>query len=204
MAVLLADLVADLKASLGEAARRFAEPADADFVRHLRAASLDFGRVAPVTMVGSLSLDAGVSDYPQPAGFVRFKLSLWERSQTRTPKPWEASWCGPFPQVRAAEGMLILTPAPTGKQIAVLGGTYRFYYYAGLVISDTESTVQEADRGLLLLRAQAEAMRELAMRDSVRPVKLHDGFSGMAKSGTPAALAKDFLAEFERLLGARL
>ena len=33
MAVLLADLVADLKASLGEAARRFAEPADADFVR---------------------------------------------------------------------------------------------------------------------------------------------------------------------------
>ena len=203
MAVSLAALVADLKASLGDAASRFQAPDDADFVRHLRAAGLDFGRVAPVTLMGSLALEVGVDDYPAPADFVRFKLSTWERSQARSPKPWEKSWCGPFPRVTAADGRLVLTPAPTAQQVAVLGSEYRFFYFAGLAVSADQSTVQEADRGLLILRAQAEAMRELAMRESMRPGKMADGVSGMAKASTPAGLAQAFLAEWEAKMRAR-
>ena len=199
MAVALADLVQDLKDSLRQAWEAFNAPADADWIRHLRAAALDFGRVRPVTLMGSLPLEVGVSDYPAPADFVRFKLSLWESSQTRSPKPWEKAWCGPFPRVTAGDGRLYLTPAPTAQQVAVLGREFRFFYFAGLVVSPTESTVQEADRGLLILRAQAEAMRELAMRSVTRPVATRDGYSGTPREGSPAVLAREFLAEFERV-----
>ena len=57
--------------------------------------------------------------------------------------------------------------------------------------------MQEDDRGLLVLRAQAEAMRELAMREAMRPGKMADGVSGVAKASTPAGLAQAFLAEWE-------
>jgi hypothetical protein len=198
MAVLLADLVQDLKGSLKDAWNAFDAPDNADWVRHLTAAAQDFGRVRPATMAGSLSLEEGVSDYPAPAGFVRFKLSLWSSSQTRTPKPWEKTWCGPFPRVHVADGLLVLDPAPTAQQIAILGSEYRFFYYAGLVVGAAESTVQESERGLLILRAQAEAMRELAMRGVTRPTSTRDGYSGTPREGSPAVLAREFLAEFER------
>ncbi len=203
MGVALADLVQDLKESLRSAWDAFNAPADADWIRHLRAAALDFGRVRPVTMMGFLSLEEGVSDYPAPDGFVRFKLSLWEQPQTRSPRPWEKTWCGPFPRVTAADGRLYLSPAPTSQQIGVLGSEYRFFYFAGLVVSPSASTVQEADRGLLILRAQAEAMRELAMRSATRPISTRDGYSGLPREGSPAVLAKEFLAEFERLAALR-
>ena len=121
------------------------------------------------------------------------------RLTTRSPKPWEKTWCGPFPRVTAGDGRLYLTPAPTAQQVAVLGREFRFFYFAGLVVSPTESTVQEADRGLLILRAQAEAMRELAMRSVTRPVATRDGYSGTPREGSPAVLAREFLAEFERV-----
>lgn len=203
MAVQLADLVLDLKNSLAAAWESFSAPDDADWIRHLRAAALDFGRVRPATLMGSLALEEGVSDYAAPADFVRFKMSVWEQSQTRSPKPWEKTWCGPFPRVTAADGMIYLTPAPTARQITVLGSDFRFFYFAGLVVTPSASTVQEADRGLLILRAQAEAMRELAMRSVTRPMATRDGYSGTPREGSPAVLAREFLAEFERQVSQR-
>lgn len=207
MGVPLTALVGELKASLGDAAERFAgEAADAAFARHVSRAALDFGRVRPVTLVGTLALVAGQVMYPAPADFVRFKLALWGHAEQRRPKPWERNWPGPFPVVEALGGWaLCLSPAPTALQISVLGADYSFLYFAGLAAGATAetSTVTEADRGLLILRAQAEAMRELAMRESVRPVAMRDGFSGLARNGTPAGLAQAFLAEFERLVAQR-
>lgn len=204
MGVPLNSLVGQLKASLGDAAERFAgEAADAAFERHVSRAALDFGRVRPVTLVGTLPLVAGQAMYSAPADFVRFKLALWGHAEQRRPKPWERNWPGPFPVAEAlGGGVLCLSPAPTALQITVLGADYSFLYFAGLAAGATAetSTVTEADCGLLILRAQAEAMRELAMRESVRPVSMRDGFSGQARNGTPAGLAHAFLAEFERLV----
>lgn len=204
MGVPLTALVGELKASLGDAAERFSgEAADAAFERHVRRAALDFGRVRPVTQAGTLSLVAGQAQYPAPADFVRWKLALWGDAERRRPRPWERGWPGPFPAVEVLAGgaVLCLSPAPTALQISVLGADYGFLYFAGLAAGATAetSTVTEADRGLLVLRAQAEAMRELAMRESVRPVSMRDGFTGQARNGTPAGLAQAFLAEFERL-----
>lgn len=205
MGVTQAALVEWLKLSLGDSASRFSEPDDAAFKRHVKAAALDFGRVRSVTGAGTLELVADQSDYAAPADFVRFKTALWGMDQRKSPKPWEKSWAGPFPDVHVMPGLLILSPAPSAKQIAILGGTYRFLYFAGLVAGATPetSTVSEADSGLLILRAQAEAMRELAMRDALRPVRVTDGYTGQSKTSSPAGLATAFLAEFERLAAQR-
>lgn len=190
-------LVGDLKASLIDSASAFRAPDDADFRRHIERAADAFAQLRPRTEVGEILLVADEPAYAAPDDMWRFKSALWG---VRRAHPWEPSWPGRLPDVREADGMLWLTPAPTAHQVAVLGASYRFFYYARHEITEDGSgtTLGLADRSLLLLRAQAEAMRELAMRDAVRPVTARDGFSGQPRTGTPGYLAEQFMREFER------
>lgn len=203
-----ADLVADLKASLLDAAGSFRAPLDADYDRHLNVALTALTAWRAHTMAGEITLSEGVDAYAAPADLWRFKLSLWGSPGGAMPKPWEKGWPGRLPTVRdistAAGPMLWLTPAPSAQQIAALGATYRFFYYARLTAGAdaADTTVSEADRGLLILRAQAEAMRELAIREAVRPVTARDGVSGRPSSGTAAALHAQFLEQFLALASA--
>lgn len=84
-------------------------------------------------------------------------------------------------------------------QLSVWGATFRFWYFAQHVLSEAPglTTINPSDRGLLLLRAQAEAMRELAMRNVIKPQAMRDGYSSTPRNGTPAALFETLLAEFK-------
>lgn len=200
-----ADLVADLKASLLDAASVFTTAADADFKRQLRAAAKAFGRKRSRTLVGGLTLTAEEPDYDVPDNFLAFKSHLWGVSPVARCQPWEKNWPGPLPDVRFVESesarKLRLDPAPTGQQIGVLGAEFRYYYFAGHVIAESASgtTILDGERDLLLLRAQAEAMREMAMRNIMKPVAMRDGLGilSQARNGTPAALYKAMLEEFD-------
>lgn len=193
-----AALVADLKASLLDAAKAFAAPDDADFLRHLDKAADALALRRPRTLVASLALVADQPNYPAPADLWQYKSTSWGAGYRGN--PWDRTWPGRLPQVRVIDGELWLMPAPSSHQIAMLGATFSFFYYALHVVAvdEAETTVNPGDRNLLLLRAQAEAMRELAMRDTVRSASVRDGFSGQMRTNTPAALAEMFLAEFER------
>lgn len=194
--MLLSDLIADLKASLQDSAKVFTAAADADFVRHLEAAAQAFSTKRPRTILASLTLTADTAEYPAPDDFMAFKASLWGTTPVRRSKPWEKSWPGPLPRVRfvevgAGSYQLSLEPSPSAAQIAALGADFRYYYFARHVLDDTlESltTIRPGERGLLLLRAQAEAMRELAMRNITKPVQMRDGVTSGPRNGTPAAL----------------
>lgn len=191
-------LVTDLKASLLDAARAFAAPDDADFLRHLDRAAAALAARRPRTLAGVLTLEADRPNYPAPADMWRYKTTSWGSSYRGN--PWDRTWPGRLPQVREIDGELWLMPAPTAHQVAMLGANFPFFYYARHVLGEdaAQTTVSDGDRGLLLLGAQAEAMRELAMRDSVRTASLRDGFSGQMRNNTPAALAQWLAAEFER------
>lgn len=191
-----ADLVADLKASLLDAAGPFKAADDADFVRHLTVAAQALNPKRPRTLASSIVLQADTAMYTAPADMWRYKSTTWGVSR---PKPWEKSWPGRLPSVSDVDGVLWFSPAPTAQQIATLGAAFSFFYYArhAVGVDAADTTVSAADRGLLLLRAQGEAMRELAMRDSVRPVQAQSAFSGLPKTGTPGALARWFIEEFE-------
>lgn len=196
-----ADLVADLKASLQDAASVFTVAADGDFKRHLSLAALDMGRFFPRTLIGSLTLVADQSTYVAPAAMVAFKLALWG---SKRGNPWEDNWPGKLPRVtlvvNGSVKELHLDPAPSAAQVATLGVDYQFYYYAahaiGAAASDT--TVLPGHRGLLLLRAQAEAMQELTVRNLNKPVQLRDGLSGTPRNSTPAALFSTLMDMFEQ------
>jgi len=196
-----ADLVADLKASLLDAAKSFTAAADADFARHLDKGAEALTRVRRRTLAGTLVLEAGRAEYPAPTDLWLFKTTTW--GAAHGVRPWEPSYPGRLPDVRQIDGALYFVPAPSAHQIALLGPSCPFFYYARHAVGADadETTVEPADRSLLLLRAQAEAMRELALRDSVRPTGAQSAWSGQPRTGTPAALAQWLLGEFERAAG---
>jgi hypothetical protein len=197
-----ADLIADFKASLHDAAGVFNAAADADFSRMLDVAALDMGRVRPRQMRGSITVTAETAEYAAPAGLVAYRYDSW--SAGKMPLPWEANHPGPLPRVSYVETdagkRLVFEPAPSALMVALFGATFPFHYLAGHVIGTAaaDTSVAAADRGLLLLRAQAEAMREMAMRNMNKPVQLRDGLTGVSRNSTPTFLHGALMAEFER------
>lgn len=197
------ELVADLKASLGDAGKVFTAPADADYVRFLAVALEAMQAKRPRTLLGQVTITADEPRVPiAPADFVAYKTHVWGG---RAPRPWDPNYPGALPRVTAVnEGnawALMFDPPPTSRHVAVYGSTFRYWYFGahrlGVGNDDAGTTIAPADRALLVLRAQAEAMRELAMRNVNKPVTLRDGFSGTPRNSTPSALFQALLKEWE-------
>ncbi len=199
-----ADLVADLKASLHDAASVFTAASDGDFKRLLDVSALDMGRFRARTLLGSVILVAGQAEYAAPADFVMFKSALWGIAPIAAPRPWERGYPGRLPDAFESElagvRQISLSLPPTAEQIALLGNQYLFYYFAAhaVGVDAANTTIKASDRGLMLLRAQSEAMRELAMRNIGKPVTVRDGMSGAPRNGTPSHLYSVLMEEFER------
>lgn len=198
----LSSLVADLKASLFDAAGLFTAEDDADFKRFLAQALPDMQWKSPLTKLSEVTLAPGVSTYPVVAeDFAGFKVDLW-RDVGRLPRPWEPGYPGALPRVSAQHGAtgweLVFESPPTAAMLTWLGSSFRFYYFAQHAIGEqsADTTLDEGDRGLLLLRAQAEAMLALAVRNAGKPVQLRDGLSGAPRNSTPAALHQVLLRTF--------
>jgi len=198
-----ADLVADLKASLFDAKNVFTTADDGDFKRFLQQALADMQFKRPVTRLGQITLAADEGRYPiAEADFAAFKTDLW-REPARLPRPWDPAYPGALPRVCAVREVdawfVQFEPAPTAAHLAVLGSTFKFYYFAthaiGAAAADT--TINPQDRGLLLVRAQAEAMLALGMRNAGKPVQLRDGLSGTPRNSTPAALHEMLMKLFK-------
>jgi hypothetical protein len=189
-----ADLVADLEVSLYDAKSVFTTPDKGDFKRFLAQALLDMQFKRPVTRLGSLTLVAGEGRYEvAEADFAALKTDLW-REPSRLPKPWEATYPGALPRVSAVREVdawfIQFEPAPTALHLSALGDAFKFYYFAThtLGVLEADTTINPQDRGLLLVRAQAEAMLAMSMRNAGKPVQMRDGLSGTPRNSTPAAL----------------
>lgn len=202
-----ADLVASLRASLHDAASVFVgEGAEVDtqFERFLQQALPDMQAKRPATRLGTVVIAANFPRFAVGAGnpgFAAFKTYLW--GDGCTIKPWDPAYPGALPRVTASfeaqQWWLMFSPAPTARQISAHGTDFDFWYYAahaiGILAADT--TINLQDRGLLILRAQVEAMRELSIRNAAKPVAMRDGLSGQPRNSTAAALYTELLKHFE-------
>lgn len=195
------DLVDDLKRSLHDAAGAFNAAGDADWLRMLAVALVAMQGKRPRTLLGSVTLQAEVDVYAITSpNFWGYKTHQWGGNP---PKPWEPNHPGALPRVRAVQSggawTLVFDPAPSWAHITAYGATFRFWYYGthSVGATDGESTLAPGDRPLLLLRAQAEAMLELSLRNVNKPVQMRDGFSGTPRNSTPAALYRGLLDEWE-------
>lgn len=168
--------------------------------RHLDIAAMDMGRVRRRTLVGEITLVADQPDYDAPANLLSVKCPLWGVDEQKTRKPWACNYPGRLPRLSVYEEggvrMLWLSPSPSAAQITDLGSTYKFFYFAGHQIGDEEAdtTIRAEDRHLLLIRAAAQSMQELAHNGVTKPVQLGNaGVGSMPKNGTPAALAEGLM-----------
>jgi len=194
-------LKTDLQRILGDAAQKFAADAGA-FDRHLDLAALALARKTRRTLSTKLSLIAGLAEYPAPADIIDVKFSPWSDGG-RQLKPWQGK-LGPYPRPSLIESggtlTILLSPAPTPGQVAVLGSDYPLFYYAAYQITDVagETNIAPQYRDLLLIRATVQALLELANMGIAKPVVLGSaGVGSMPKNGTPAALAESWLAIFD-------
>ncbi len=204
MPVTLSHMTKMLGTSLRDASNKLADD-PAALARYVKAAALDLSRVRPRVRAGSITLAADVSGYELPADARRFHTATWV-DKWRQCQPWDvpSGLRPPVASVRVSAGggrELQLSPAPTWQFIQVVGAAHTVHYYSEHVITDSEAecTIDEADEHLLLARAQAEAMKELALRGVGKPVTFRNGSLGVTPSNTtPSALHKMLMDWFEK------
>jgi hypothetical protein len=128
-----ADLIADFKASIHDAASVFTAASDGDFSRMLDVAALDLGRVRPNPLKGSITVAADTVEYAAPVGITAYSYSAW--SAGKMPNPWAVNYPGPEPRVSLigppGARVLYFEPAPTALQVALFGATFPFRYLGG-------------------------------------------------------------------------
>jgi len=202
MSMTRSSLTDALQSMLCDAADKF-KPVDLE--RHLDLAALDLVRVRPRTLAATLTLVPGQHSYPAPEGFVTPKFSDWGHEQRRLFRPWDKNYPLHLPRIGAIEvgGVLNihLQPAPTAAQISCIGSSYYYFYYAAHTLSDdaAKTTVQPADKHLLLLRAAIYAMTELANGGTVKPVQLHKGMGSQSKSTTASMWVERLTRMYEAI-----
>lgn len=192
-----ATLIAQLTGSMLDTATAFLP---ADFERHIDLAVGDYSRFCPQSVTAEIALVSGLALYPCPDDLVRVLECDWGRDFKATRNPWDVDWPGRLPEIAvaiAANGRrLRLTPAPNYGQIAALGSTCPYLYAANHCAAEDHYTLRAEDEPVVILRAQAEAMRELAMKSISKPMQLRDGMSQSPKNGTPAYLYGALMHEF--------
>lgn len=194
-------LVARLKASLNDAAEPFTAEDDADFHRHLDIALAAMATKRRRVQQGHFTCVADTPLYDAvPVDLVALSSPLW--GSTRTAPVWAGDHPAPLPRLsveHSADGgrLFRLLPAPTAAQIRAVGtDRYDYLYLAAHESTDDGSTLAPADGPLLILRAQAEACRELAFRGVAKPVSLREGQASTPRNMTPRALYEALLDEW--------
>lgn len=196
-----------LKASLLDAANVFVtsegQPDIAAFDRHLDAACTDLIRVKPRIVSGTLTLVAGTALYAAPADAVAFHTADAVEINSQR-EPYESGWIPVVPRgalnVTAASRYWRLSPVPDYRIIAAIGASYGYTYRARHTLSETpaDSTIPDEQEPLLLLRAQVEALTEVAIRNAHKPVQTRDSLYSQTRNGTPAAIAELLMRLFEQ------
>lgn len=200
-----ASLIGSLKASLHDMNSIFTAANDEDFGRHLDHAAEAMAREKRQrTKLGKLTVVADQGMYAAPIDLIATKVALWGNPHKL---PYEQGYAGRVPILRTAEDtdgstVLVLSPAPNAQQINVLGAEFRYYYFATHAIGANaeDTTIQASDRALLLLRAQAEAVRELMFRNAYKPTTLQASAksSGSPRNMTPRAMWEALMDEWRR------
>lgn len=187
-----AEILAQYCASLGEVEQQFQVPNHGDYLRHLNTALPAMTHKRPLLKRATLTLVADEPYYTAdlPLDIDSVHSIVWPSGPS--------TYNYPAPRLLYQPGFITVSPTPSTTLVACFP-TVSYQYYAKHSILADSTTLRDNDVPLLILRAQAEAMRELAMRSHQKPVSLRGGSGGGALSNMqPSALYEMLLAEFQR------
>ncbi len=198
--------ITELKDSLKDVASVFVKDNSDDYDSVIAGALPDFSRYRLYRVQDSVTIEAGKADYIAPQSFMHMIHVVYGMNEISTRKPWEQNYPKIIPEVKELHDptnnqiILLLTPTPDAHLINCCGTDFTFMCSKLHVLSDTanNTTIRAEDKGLFLLRCQAEVMKTVAMRNSHKPVSIRDGISGTPRNSTPNALYKDLMNEFYR------
>lgn len=192
------EIVAQYSASLLDSKRAFNDTA---IQRHIDIALKALSEIRPQLKVTVLNIAAGHSLYPCPTDLIRIHKCNWGKDARSFQRPWDDHYIGSLPYWRICrndkgERLLIAEPAPTVIQERVIGSRGELVYTAAHVLTDDECSLNDEEIGLLILRAQVEAMREISMKNSTQAYQLREGISSTPMNGTPGYLYIKLSDEF--------
>ena len=193
------EIVSRYGASLLDSKRAFNEVA---IERHIDVALAALSEIRPQLKIAEIKVAAGRDRYPCPADLIRIHKCNWGISAKSSQRPWDDSYVGALPEWRVfrdPEGKLVLfaDPAPTVLQERLIGSCCQLIYTAAHVLTEDECSLNDEEIGLLILRAQVEAMREISMKNTTQSYQLREGISSTPMNGTPAYLYITLMDEFK-------
>ena len=173
-----------------------------DFERHMDTALRELAQFYPRRMLAELNAMPMQREYECPADLIEVLATHYGRAEKAQRQPWDAGYpTQRLPEVTVqyrADGSRYLQvfPAPSYQLLAQIGTVVGYEYSAGHVVTDSYSSLTPVLVHLAILRAQAEAMRELAMRNSSMPTQVKDSLTNTPANGTPSYLYQLLMDEF--------
>lgn len=174
--------------------------------QHLATALAEFNRVAPRLVSTTLTLVAKLGNYAAPADAIRFHSSEVVDDQNEL-SPWNEYRIPqvPVPIITHVGGVRAwqFRPTPSEFMIQRIGREYPYTYYARHVLDETtaaNTTLTLEQQPLLIMRAQVESLRAIALRNAHKPVAMRDATYSQTKNGTPAALAEQTMRMWEQMV----
>lgn len=194
------DFEAKLRASFVDSVRGFK---DKDYARHTDEAFRELGKRRPRIVLDNFLLVPGCSTYTCPNDLNDVQSCLWGRNHKAQVAIWADNRIGQLPDLKVSytsdgSRVLQLVPMPSARDIYIVGYVCEYTYAASHIWTDKVCTLNAYEEGLLMLRAQAEAMRELGMKNVTTPSQLREGMSSTPKNGTPSYLFSVLMDEFDR------
>ena len=173
-----------------------------DFGRHMDTALRELAQFYPRRMLAELNAMPMQREYECPADLIEVLATHYGRAEKAQRQPWDAGYpTQRLPEVTVqyrADGSRYLQvfPAPSYQLLAQIGTVVGYEYSAAHIVTEEVCTLTEVDVQLAILRAQAEAMRELAMRNSTQPTQIKDSLTNTPANGAPSYLYTLLMNEF--------
>ena len=191
------EIISKFTESLLDSKRAFNE---SDLIRHVDIALKALSEVRPLHKITLIELFAGRSMYGCPEDLIKIYKCQYGVNLKNSQKPWDDSYVGSLPRWHIFNNkdqrILYADPAPNALQIAMIGAHCELIYCAAHVLTESTCSLSTDEVGLLILRAQAEAMREIAIKNTTQAYQLREGISSTPQNGTPAYLYKTLMQEF--------
>jgi len=191
----LAALQTQLTKSLGDSAESF----QGEQIRLINIALTDYSRYRPLTLAASVRLQAGKQRYPVPENFIGFKHSLWGKSALPL---WSTGRPHNIPRPQSLSDALQFQQPITPAHIQHYGANYAYLYFAKHQILDNGDLTLSGDHDLLVMRAQAQAMLELALHNADKQPAAHQHIGNQSSNSKPMHIHDTLMAAFKARLNA--
>lgn len=199
--LLFDDILLSYKSSLLDSASVFTNE---HLARHLKTAIFEYSKRKPLIKNGSIDLIPNIKTYSAPNDLFEIFETLWAKNEKLTKNPWDFNYPRNLPRLNAFQRNngyeLVLNRAVTESEIQMFGKAFEFSYKAFHILGNdlNQTTITENAIPIILLRAQAEAAREMAMRNIHKPVSLNTPVGGVPSNGTAMGIYQALIIEFEK------